>query len=471
MLGRAIRQNRVDDSSVATAPVVVSTRRLLTLWELIVFGIILIQPIAPVPIFGVAQKLSDGHTASIMLIAMLAMVITAVSYGRMAALFPSVGSAYTYVGKGLNQNLGFLVGWAMALEYLISAIMTTVWIATAMHTVYTPQVPYVFWAALVCAINTVLNLLGVRTSTRANKVLLYFMFIVVGVFIILAVRFLYANQGWQGIFSIQPFYDPGAFDAHRVLTATSFVALTYIGFDGLTTLTEDVKDPKRNVLLATVIVCLSTGVFGCLEVYLGQRVWPNWHTFSSLETAFMDVCGRVGGPLLFNTMGFTLIVASFGAGLACTLSAAKLLFGMGRDNVLPRKFFGYMAPDSSTPTYNVIFIGLLSLAVAVMLNYIGDAYQHAGELVNFGAFLAFMGVNLATFWQYGVKRRLDNSRRVFMDMVLPLSGFAFCVLIWWNLGSLAKIAGGIWFLVGLLYLALKTRGFRKSWSAELISRH
>src|ERR1700689_4227891 len=107
-LGRAIRKNRVDDVSGATAPMVASTRRLLTLWELIVFGIILIQPIAPVPIFGVAQKLSDGHTASIMLIAMLAMVITAVSYGRMAALFPSVGSAYTYVGKGLNQNLGFL---------------------------------------------------------------------------------------------------------------------------------------------------------------------------------------------------------------------------------------------------------------------------------------------------------------------------------------------------------------------------
>src|SRR6202022_887741 len=120
------------------------------------------------------------------------------------------------------------------------------------------------------------------------------------------------------------------------------------------------------------------------------------------ETAFMDICRRVGGLLLFNAMGFILIVAAFGSGLTGTLGAARLLFGMGRDGVLPRKTFGYLKPGSSTPTFNILLIGFLSFAGAVLLNYVGSAYEHAGELLNFGAFLAFMGVNFACFWQFSM---------------------------------------------------------------------
>jgi amino acid transporter len=174
----------------------------------------------------------------------------------------------------------------------------------------------------------------------------------------------------------------------------------------------------------------------------------------------MDICGRVGGPVLFNAMGVILILAAFGSGLTGGLGAAKLLFGMGRDNVLPRKFFGHVTPGTKTPTYNIILIGVLSFVGAELLNYVGSAYQHAGELLNFGAFLAFMGVNLATFWQFGVISKPGYRRRILLDIVLPLIGFAFCALIWWNLNPLAKTAGGVWFAVGLHYLAIKTRGFR-----------
>jgi putrescine importer len=447
------------ESSVP-APAARPAKRLLSLWDLIFFGIVLIQPIAPVPLYGVAQQLSDGHFTLIILIAMIAIMITAVSYGRMAALFPSAGSAYTYVGKGLNPHLGFLAGWAMFLDYLLLPLINTVWISAAMHNVYTPKIPFVVWAAIIAGFITLLNLRGVRSSARANKILLAFMFTVVAFFIVLAVRFLYSHQGWSGLFSIQPFYDPATFSAHRILTATSFAALTYIGFDGVTTLAEDVENPKRNVLIALVLVCLFTGVFGGLEVYLGQRVWPDWHSFKSLETAFMDICGRVGGPALFNAMGIVLILAAFGSGLGGGLGAAKLLFGMGRDNVLPRKFFGYVSPGTSTPTYNIILIGLISFAGAEALNYIGSAYEHAGELLNFGAFLSFMGVNFATFWQFSVVARPGYKRRMFLDAFLPLAGFAFCALICWNLNPLAKIAGGIWCAIGLLYVAYKTKGFR-----------
>ena len=444
------------------APAGPSLKRVLTLWDLVFYGIVLIQPIAPVPLYGVAQKLSDGHFLTTILIAMCAMLITAVSYGRMAALYPAAGSAYTYVGKGLNPHLGFLAGWAMFLDYLLQPLINTVWISTALHARYMPAVPFVAWAAVIAGIITVLNLRGIRSSARANKLLLFSMFVVVGAFLVLAVRFLFRSQGLPGLFSTKPFYDPATFNSQRVWTATSFAALTYIGFDGVTTLAEEVKNPKRNVLLATVLVCLFTGVFGGLEVYLGHLVWPTWRTFPNLETAFMDICSRVGGVVLFNAMGAILILAAFGSGLTGGLGAARLLFGMGRDNVLPRRVFGYLSPGSSTPTYNILIIGAVTFVGSVLLNSIGNAYEHAGQLLNFGAFLAFMGVNLATLWQFAVLSRPGSKRRIIADALLPALGFCFCALIWWNLNGVAKTIGGIWFAAGVLYLAIATRGFRKA---------
>jgi putrescine importer len=446
--------------TVAAATSAPRLKRVLTLWDLIFYGIVLIQPIAPVPLYGVAQKLSDGHFVTIILIALFAMLITAVSYGRMAALYPSAGSAYTYVGRGLNPHLGFLAGWAMILDYLLQPLINTVWISTAMHERYTPMVPYIVWAAIIAGIMTLLNLAGVKASARSNKLLLAVMSVVVVLFIVLAVRFLFGGQGWRGLFSIQPFYDPRTFNSHRILTATSFAALTYIGFDGVTTLAEDVENPKRNVMLAVVLTCIFAGVCSAFEAYLGARVWPDWRSFPNLETAFMDICRRVGGVFLFNAMGFILIVAAFGSGLTGTLGAARLLFGMGRDGVLPRKTFGYLKPGSSTPTFNILLIGFISFAGAVLLNYVGSAYEHAGELLNFGAFLAFMGVNLATFWQFTIIRQQGYRPKIFRDIILPLIGFGACFLIWWKLPSLAKTVGGIWFALGLLYVGIKTRGFR-----------
>ncbi len=438
-------------------------RRTLTLWDLIFYGIVLIQPIAPVPLYGVAQKLSDGHFVTIILIALFAMLITAVSYGRMGALYPTAGSAYTYVGKGLNPHLGFLAGWAMILDYLLQPLINTVWISTALHERYVQQVPFVVWALLIAGIMTILNLIGVKTSANTNKVLLAVMTVVVAAFIVLAIKFLYGGQGWAGLFSLQPIYDPKTFDWTKIRTATSFAALTYIGFDGVTTLAEDVENPKRNVLLAVVLTCIFAGVCSGVEAYLGARVWPDWRSFPEETTAFMDICSRVGGVLLFNAMGVILIVAAFGSGLTGTLGAARLLFGMGRDGVLPRKFFGYLKPGSSTPTYNILLIGGIAFAGAELLYHIGNAYEHAGELLNFGAFLAFTGVNLACFWQFTVHaQRRGVKWRFIQDAVLPLTGFLVCGYIWWNLNHLAKTVGGIWFAIGILYVGYKTNWFRSA---------
>ena len=441
-------------------------RRSLTLWDLIFYGIVLIQPIAPVPLYGVAQKLSDGHFVTIILIALFAMLITAVSYGRMGTLYPAAGSAYTYVGKGLNPHLGFLAGWAMILDYLLQPLINTVWISTALHErsayFHIPQIPFVVWALIVVGIMTALNLAGVRTSANANKVLLAVMSVVVVFFLVLAVRFLYSGQGWAGLFSIQPFYDPRTFNSHRILTATSFAALTYIGFDGVTTLAEDVENPKRNVLLAVVLTCIFAGVCSGVEAYLGARVWPDWRSFPNLETAFMDICTRVSGLVLSWSMALILMVAAFGSGLTGTLGAARLLFGMGRDGVLPKKFFGQLKPGTSTPANNILLIGGLAFVGAVLLNYIGSAYEHAGELLNFGAFIAFMGVNFACFWQFSFRRQQGGAMNFLRDALLPLLGFIFCGVIWVNLNIIAKTVGGIWFVIGLLYFGYKTNWFRSA---------
>jgi putrescine importer len=436
-------------------------RRALTLWDLIIYGIVLIQPVAPIPLFGVAQKLSDGHTVTTILVAMFAMVITAVSYGRMAAVYPSAGSAYTYVGKTINANLGFLIGWAMLLDYILQPLLNVIWISVALGSRYLTGVPFFVIALVVVCFITALNLIGIRSSAGANKLLLYAMCVVIAAFFLLAVRYLFHLDRWAGLFSTTPFYNPATFNAHRIWAATSYAALTYIGFDGITTLSEDVENPRRNVLLATVLVCILTGVMSGVEVYLGQRIWPDWHTFTNLETAFLDVCRRVGGGILFQAMSVVLMLAALGSALTGGLGAAKLLFAMGRDGVLPRKVFAHVHPGTKTPTYSIVLIGVFAFVGAVVLSFVGNAYEHAGELLNFGAFLAFMGVNLSAIWHFGLMRRTGN-RRIVVDILLPFLGLAFCASIWWNLNNLAKTVGGIWFVVGVVCLAATTRGFREA---------
>jgi len=369
-----------------------------------------------------------------------------VSYGRMAALYPSAGSAYTYVGRGFGPYAGFLVGWAMFLDYLIIPIVNVIYGALTIQRLL-PEVPYAVWAVIFATGMTLLNLRGVRSLARANTILLAAMCAVVGAFVILAMRYLLHQAGWSGHLSPRPFYNPATFDLRAVMAATSLAALTYIGFDGVTTLAEETKNPRRTVPLATVLVCLITGVFSAVEVYLGQLVWPDYRTFPNLETAFLDVTHRVGGVLLFHGMAAVLIVACFGSGLTGLAAAARLLYGMGREDMLPKKLFGRLDAKRSQPAINIWIIGALALVGALALSY-----ERSAELINFGAFLAFMGVNLAA---------IRAKPKPLVASACAGLGFLFCVWIWWSLPLPAKMAGGLWFAAGLAWTALKTRGFRR----------
>jgi len=390
-----------------------------------------------------------------LLIAMVAMMFTAVSYGRMASLYPSAGSAYTYVGKGLNSYLGFLAGWVMFLDYLIVPVINTIYGSLTLQRLL-PSVPFFIWVGLFVFVITFLNLRGIRTTARSNELLLAVMCVVIGIFIVLAVKYIFRGQGWNGLLSLKPIYDPETFRFGDIMTATSFAALTYIGFDGVTTLAEDVKNPRRTMLLAPVLVCLFTGLFSGVQIYLAQQVWPDYNSFTNPETAFFDVSARVGGRFLFNAVAVILFIACLGSGLAGQIGAARLLFAMGRDGILPKRIFSYLDKKHNTPVKNILILGVLTILCSMMISY-----QAAAELLNFGAFLAFMGVNIASLRQFLFMRPAGEKSNVVTDLIFPGLGFLFCFSIWISLPNPAKIMGGIWFMAGLVYLIVTTHGLKQ----------
>jgi putrescine importer len=428
-------------------------RRALSLWDLIVYGIVLIMPIAAVPLFGLVQQMSSGHAVSAILLAMVAMVLTASSYGRLAAKYPAAGSAYTFVRHGFNAYVGFLAGWAMLLDYLLVPVVCILYASLTIGRVL-PGVPSWGCCLLIVIVMTAVNLLGVRSTANANLTMMVVAMAVIIPFLLLAMRWLFIHQGWAGLFSLQPFYSPKSFQWGHLAAGTALAALTYGGFDGVSTLSEEVENPQRNILLATMFVCIFTGIFGGLQIYLAQRVHPGYNDLVNVETAFMDVTRVVGGTWLFGAMAAILILMTLGSGLTAQAGISRLLYGMGRDGVLPRRVFGYIHPTTAVPSWNILLVGVLAFVGCLVLNY-----EKAAELINFGAFLAFSGVN-ASVVRIFYFRGGPTRRNLLTDLLVPLSGLLFCLIIWWNLSHMAKFVGSLWFAAGVVYLAFLTRGFR-----------
>lgn len=447
-------------TSPSTAGETRRIRRVLTLWDLLFYGIIVIQPTAPLGSFGVVDIVAQGHVATAILIGMFAMVLTAVSYGRMANAYPTAGSAYTYVGKELHPHLGFLTGWSIVLDYLLNPTIGTIWCSKAAINIL--PLPFWVWAVLFATTFTWMNLRGIRTTARANTILTIGMFAVLVAFFITATGYVVRQSGWGGLLSTQPFYDPRTFSWPLVSTGTSIAVLTYMGFDSISTLSEDVENPRRNILLATVLLCVITGVLGCLEVYAGQLIWPDFRTFPDADTAFVSAAGRAGGEVMFHIMNFTLLVATIGSSLGAQLGATRLLYAMGRDNAIPRRFFAYLDPVRNTPRNNILLTGAVCVVGANLISY-----QEGAEMLNFGAFVAFMGVNAAAIARYYFRGTSRGLKSALLNLLPPLAGFVVCAYIWWSLRTPAKLFGFGWLFAGLLYYAWRTRFFQAR--IELVS--
>jgi putrescine importer len=417
----------------------VSLRRSLTFFNLVLYGIILIQPTAPMPSFGVIYQEAHGHVVTAILCAMVAMLFTSVSYGRMARVYPQGGSAFMYVGRELHPSLGYLAGWCMAMDYILNPLICTIWCSKAAEN-FVPEIPYIAWAIFFAILFTGLNLNGVETSARINTMMAAALGIVIVLVVISMTRYLLHMPAQAASFYTLPFYDSSRFSAHALFRGTSIAVLTYIGFDGISTLSDEAKDPQRSIPRAIVFTCFITGVLAAVEVYLAQLVWPRGLAFPDIDTAYVHISGRAGGPIMFAIVNGALLLATIGSGMASQLGAARLLLAMGQDGAIPRKFFGAVHPKNQIPRNNVLMIGVICLAGALLFSY-----QLGAELLNYGALLAFMGVNVASAvlgWRRGRGKE-------WLPIAVSLAGCVICFFIWLNLRPLALIVGTVWAAVGI----------------------
>jgi putrescine importer len=459
-------------------------RRTLTLTDLILYGVIVIQPVAPMSVFGVLSDRGKGHVVTAILIAMVAMLFTGISYGRMARAYPSAGSAFTYVAQEVNPAVGYVTGWSMVMDYMLNPLICTVWCAGQANQ-FAPGVPPWIWKIFFAIVFTLLNVRGIKTSARINSVMAFFMGIVVVAIFIAGARYIFGAPHDSGYFT-RPFYDPKTFSFGGLFGCTSIAVLTYIGFDGISTLSEEAENPRRNILLATVLTCLVIGILSAFEVYVAQLVWPASEAFPDVNTAYSYVAGRSWAPL-FSIVGFTLLLANFGSGLGSQIGAARLLYGMGRSNALPKSFFGAVDEKHRIPRNNVFLVGGVALIGAFLLEIVagyktyslgtspltwetfkkimngGEAYGLGAEMLNFGALIAFMGVNAAAFLRYYVKA--TEKRLTFLAP--PVLGFVICLALWLNLSRPAIIVGSIWMAAGIAFGVWKTKGFRETLSFEM----
>jgi len=424
-------------------------KRVLGLPALVLYGIILVQPTAPMPLFGAAAAKGQGHVVTLVLIGMVAMLFTAISYGRMANAYPSAGSAYTYVSREIHPALGYLVGWGMIFDYVMNPIICVIWCSEAARNIL--ALPFWVYAVFFALVFTGMNLRGIEASSRTNAIVAGGLGLVILLFFGAAVQFLWLHPPQNLAAWTRPFYDPQTFSFRTVSGGAALAVLTYIGFDGISTLSEEVHNPRRNILLATVLVCLLIGVLSAVQVYAAQLIWPETN-FPQLETAFAEVARRAGGFWLFHIVNMALLIASIGSGAGAHLGAGRLLYGMGRDNAIPRSFFGTVNPRTRVPSNNILLVGAITLIGAFILTY-----DLGAEMLNFGALIAFMGVNASSFVRYFLR----TDRKTFGNTVWPVLGFLICLYLWLSLGTAAKIAGLIWLSAGVLYGAWRTSWFRK----------
>jgi|SRR5579872_1596807 len=431
-------------------------RRTLTLKDLVLYGIVLIAVTSPMNFFGVLSERGHGHVVTAILIAMVAMLFTGISYGRMARAYPSAGSAFTYVAREIHPALGYVTGWGMMMDYILNPLICTIWCAEQSYA-FVPTVPVYAWKLFYAALLTWLNIRGIRSSARINVGMAVGQGVVVIAMLVAAAHYIVGHPHSDPAFFTRPFYDPQTFTYGGLWGCTSIAVLTYMGFDGISTLSEETENPRRNILLATVLTCLIIGILSATEVYVAQLIWPAAEKFPDVDTAYSWVARRAWPPL-FTVVGFTLVVAAAGAGMGAQLGAARLLYGMGRSNALPQRFFGVIDQKHHIPRNNVIFIGAIVLVGSFFLSYALGV-----EMLNFGALLAFMGVNAAAFLRYFVRER----HKKLWNFIPPVLGFLTCLGLWWGLSPPAMVLGSIWMAAGIAFGIWQTRGFRSSFSFEV----
>ncbi|GAK30075.1 amino acid permease-associated region protein [Weissella oryzae SG25] len=407
-------------------------KRTLSVRDMVIYGMIFMVPIAPFGIYGQVASQAKGMVPLAYLIGMIAMVFTALSYKQLSEEFPVAGSVYSYAQRGIHPIIGFFAGWAMLLDYVLVPSLLYVVAAVAL-TGIVPVVPAWVWIIIFVLFNTVVNIMGIEFTAKANFVILAFELVVLIIFISLGI--IAIVNGLGGGFTLKPFYDPHYFSMKLVMGSVSLAVLSFLGFDGISTLAEEAKDGPKSVGKACLWALFVIGTLFMLQTYIAASVWPH---FQSLDpnNAFYQIAQAVGGVFLSKVaMISTVISWGIANALAAQAAVARILYSMSRDGFLP-KALAKVHPVRKTPYVSTFVIAIISLLVG--LGFQNDI-ANLSTMVNFGAMTAFLVLHLSVINHFIFRKK---SKAYFKHLVLPLVGFVIIFYVWLSFQSLAYIVGG-----------------------------
>ena len=405
-------------------------KRVLKLRHLISYGLAYVTPTAPFPMLGIVAIATAGHLATTYVVAFVALFFTATSYAKMAYRHPIAGSAYSYSQRAIHPHVGFVIGWALFMSYLLVPLLSVL-AARDLCQQIIPSVPGWVWVWGFVLFMTLINFYGIRVTATANTVMNVAMILAAILFVVLGLVALSNGVGEGVILSTKPFYEPGSFSSTMILTGASIAVFSYIGFDGVSTLAEEVENPRINIGRATIIVAVLCAVIFVVVAYISQLVWPNYGELPNDVGAVLLISERMGGGIFRLFIFAIMIVAGVSCALASQTSAARLMYGMGRDSVLPRKFFSYVSPTHQIPTYNLLLIAVVTLVCAFTF----ERFQTAAEVLNYGAFLGFFAVNLSVIFEYLINPIIKKNEQgkelieVLQAVRFPLAGILLCLII------------------------------------------
>ncbi|KAA8675262.1 amino acid permease [Clostridium sp. HV4-5-A1G] len=315
-----------------------------------------------------------------------------------------------------------------------------------------PSIPYWVWVLIIAAVITAINIVGIELAAKTNNILVLFMGIVVIVFIVSCFKAVSQGAGEGTLISIKPFFDSENFSTTLIISGAAMACFSFLGFDSITTLSEKAIDPRRDMWKAAILSCFICGILFIVQAYAAQLLWPDVTTFPSSDAALFDIAKKAGGPAMATLYTVAVIISTLTAGLTGQSSASRLMFGMGRDQVLPEKFFTHLHPKFNTPVYNIMLMCSISIVGALLL-----PISTIAELMNFGGLADFMCVNLSVIVYYFFTKR---EKKIFRNLIISALGFIICFYLWIHLSHLTLKVGFIWLIVGAVYLALTTKGFK-----------
>lgn len=431
----------------------VKLKRSLKLWQVVIMGLAYMTPMVVFDTFGIVSGETNGHVPAAYVIALIGMLFTAVSYGKLVRVFPQAGSAYTYTQKAMNRHVGFLVGWSSLLDYLFLPMVNALLTKLYLNALF-PSVPDFIWVLLFVGIVTLLNLRSVNALANFNTLFVLIQILIMVVFIILVIKGLNAGEGTGTVFSMQPFFVEGM-NIPILITGATILCFSFLGFDAVTTLSEETPNPEKTIPKAILLTALWGGVIFITTSFFIQAFFPDNSRFIDSEAALPEIALYVGGKLFQSIFLCTTFVNTLASGLASHASVSRLLYVMGRDKVFPEKWFGYVHPKWRTPAINVLIVGVISLSA-----WFFDLVT-ATSLINFGALMAFTFVNLSVISHFAVREKMHRTPKGFFDyVIMPLIGAGLVGVLWINLELSSLVMGGGWFLIGLAYLVFLTKAFK-----------